>query len=81
MTFSTTLSGGMFRRERVFARFWFRTEKNVRARGSVGPAIVGRNARLRAYSADALRDLARSLQTRQRGIARCGRNDLRGCRK
>jgi hypothetical protein len=56
-----------------------KTEKPVQARAAIMPAIVGRNARLRAYSPDTRLGPARSLGSRQRGIEGPARNDLRDC--
>jgi hypothetical protein len=58
-----------------------KTEKPRQAQAAVMPAIVGRNARLRAYSADTMLGPTRSLGRRHRGIEGAAKKDLSRCRK
>jgi len=58
-----------------------KTKKPVQARTAVMPAVVGRNARLRAYPPHAVHGTERFLETQRRGIQGFAKYDLRGCGK
>ncbi len=68
-------------KNRLFNRFAPKLKKPARAQAAFMPATVGRNARLRAYSAATMLGPPRSLVGRQRGFEACVRNDLNGCRQ
>ena len=68
-------------KNRVLGGFVSKREKRAQARAAILPAIVGRNARLRAYWPDTIAGRARWSENPQRGIDRSARNDLSGCRK
>jgi hypothetical protein len=69
----------MSRRQRVFERFWFRPETNVQAHDATVPAMVGRNARLRAGSLDTMPGPAALRVDSAEGPWKVDQNYLRGC--